>query len=386
MDYKVVLDEWLLYSFAIDSKGFKFADTPVAKIPNSNIIEDGNTLRSEHGFVDFGEIKLAPEESITLYYDFSMAWLSDNRTVGMPIATYFDIEIEEPNFYSIETEAVNGVVDETLNNVVEGFEVTVNYEPNEGYELDKVIIDDVEQDIEQYKDSYTFTDVHENHKVQVSYKETEVVNEPTTPATPTMPETTPGNEPTDSNVPEDLSDDSVDVSVKPEQTGTLGSTGTSNPANYKSDTSSTQEANSSQNNGVSETEPIITADAAIEDGLVPSTTIGKEEVPLYNNGIFTSWSLMNLVLCVAGALIALIAIMRNIIAERNGEYNAKSHVAVTGLFAIAGIALFLITQDTSSSMTLVDMWTIPNVVLFCASVISMILAFRKNKEAIRGTR
>ncbi len=65
--------------------------------------------------------------------------------------------------------------------VDEGVTSVVTYQPNDGYVLDKVIVDGVEVSIDNYPNTYTFPNIHDDHTVHVIYKKvytvtTEVVN------------------------------------------------------------------------------------------------------------------------------------------------------------------------------------------------------------------
>lgn len=171
-DYLGVLDEFLFYSFAIDAQGIKIADTPINKFTGATATIQGDSLVSQGGFVNLNSISLAPGESITVYYDFSFSWESDSgRTSNMPMDLQFNVVINQPKMYGITTEVSNGVISESVSDVLEGENTTINYAPNEGYELDKVIVDGVEQDIQAYPNTYTFSDIQSNHTIQVLYKE-----------------------------------------------------------------------------------------------------------------------------------------------------------------------------------------------------------------------
>lgn len=71
--------------------------------------------------------------------------------------------------YNIITYVDNGTIDSSMTNVKYGETRTVNYRPDEGCYLENVRIDGKDMDIEQYGSAYTFSDVKDNHLVEVKY-------------------------------------------------------------------------------------------------------------------------------------------------------------------------------------------------------------------------
>lgn len=71
--------------------------------------------------------------------------------------------------YQIDTEVVNGTIDPG-SIVGEGEDKTITYEPDEGYELEKITVNGKVVDAEEYPDQYDFRDVHDNHHIQVVYR------------------------------------------------------------------------------------------------------------------------------------------------------------------------------------------------------------------------
>lgn len=72
--------------------------------------------------------------------------------------------------YKIETEVVNGKIDPTIYGISAGSNVTIQYEPNEGYDLAHLYIDGQEIDFNEYMNSYSFYEVTGNHKIKVVYE------------------------------------------------------------------------------------------------------------------------------------------------------------------------------------------------------------------------
>jgi uncharacterized repeat protein (TIGR02543 family) len=130
-------------------------------------------------------------------------------------------------------------------------------------------------------------------------------------------------------------------------------------------------------------------------------------IPLFGPSGFAAWALLNLLLCIAGAVAAvlgLIALYRRYRrlagadrkarirreefagasgndfagAEGAGRKHTRKSAAVLGIvFAALGAAVFLITENTELPMVLLDKWTIVNAVLFAAEIAALRMAFRK---------
>lgn len=71
--------------------------------------------------------------------------------------------------YQIDTEVINGTIDPG-SIVGEGEDKTITYQPDEGYELEKITVDGKVVDAEEYPEQYDFLDVHDNHHIQVVYR------------------------------------------------------------------------------------------------------------------------------------------------------------------------------------------------------------------------
>jgi len=110
-----------------------------------------------------------------------------------------------------------------------------------------------------------------------------------------------------------------------------------------------------------------------------------------------AWALVNLILAVAGIVLAIITAVRALLRKRdkyeeynyeinraaeNEEYQKKIRVVcltVAMIMALAGIILFFITEDMRLPMVLVDRWTIVNAVIFIIEVIAVLFVFKKKK-------
>ena len=182
----------------------------------------------------------------------------------------------------------------------------------------------------------------------------------------------------------------LEPTINPEDEGELAGPGTSNPSG-----DNTNEASGGTTDNTAVAGDSSAASRAISDGLVPSTSIGDTDVPLYSKGLFDSWALINLILAVAGGLLALITIIRSMFRknrrdeeerletdEENTKYKKTRLwlMIASAISAIGGIVLFILTQDITQTMVLVDMWTAVNAVLFAITVVSMIFISKKHKH------
>ena len=131
---------------------------------------------------------------------------------------------------------------------------------------------------------------------------------------------------------------------------------------------------------------------AISNTGIPVISIGRMNIPLYAPKALESWALANLVLCILGAVLAAIAIIRVILMRkremdattiRNNvlvnkrRYNAFWLIASVAL-GIAGVSVFILMQDMANLMVLIDMRVIVNAIIILAEVIAILLAFRRS--------
>jgi len=118
-----------------------------------------------------------------------------------------------------------------------------------------------------------------------------------------------------------------------------------------------------------------------------------------------TWALVNLGLSIIGIILAIIALVWILLQQKqkqtNQEQQNNSKTQKTtkqnnnqdkekkqqriGLFiafavAIAGFIVFLLTEDMSNKMTMIDKWTIVNVALFIVEIIAIALIIKQNKK------
>ena len=96
-----------------------------------------------------------------------------------------------------------------------------------------------------------------------------------------------------------------------------------------------------------------------------------------------SMAIVNLLLCTLGVVLAALAALRSL---KNNRYSAKhgrkisqKYLMAAIFMAIAGVAIFLLTQDMSARKVLVDQWTIANAALLIFEV-AVLSVSRKGKE------
>jgi len=156
----------------------------------------------------------------------------------------------------------------------------------------------------------------------------------------------------------------------------------------------------------------------ITDGSVPLITIGGTQIPLFAPIGAASWALLNLILSLAGIAFAgynglraysrekrresmgsaasaeeedpvLAAVVTAMNAEDCG-YSEKKNVGAfrpacliaTFAAAIVGIFLFILIQETSAPMVLIDWWTVVHVWLAILGIMGTVLLYKARKELV----
>ena len=124
--------------------------------------------------------------------------------------------------------------------------------------------------------------------------------------------------------------------------------------------------------------------------------IPEEQVPLAPaiGGLQGSWALWNLILSIAGAIVAIMLGVRVLLkkkrerddsteAEEEDEKTKRSRLPLmiaVPVTAVAAIIIFLLTQNVRLPMVMVDNWTIAHAALFVGGLASYIYAYGKNKK------
>lgn len=71
--------------------------------------------------------------------------------------------------YNIVTAVENGTIDDSVFDLKNGDDKTINYQPDEGYYLDEIKVDGKNVDIETFGNNYDFKNVKDNHLIEVKY-------------------------------------------------------------------------------------------------------------------------------------------------------------------------------------------------------------------------
>jgi len=115
---------------------------------------------------------------------------------------------------------------------------------------------------------------------------------------------------------------------------------------------------------------------------VPIFHLGNVDIPL-NGGTINNyvWALANLILWILGIVAAVITIIR---ALRKENERRPLWVAIAGIMGVAGLVVFLLTENMKNPMVLFDNWTILNAIIFVVGLIGAILAIRRKEQDSAG--
>jgi len=142
----------------------------------------------------------------------------------------------------------------------------------------------------------------------------------------------------------------------------------------------------------------------------PIITIGEMAVPLFGQRGIASWALFNLILCIAGVGLALLATARVVLKKRRISRDQEdeimqymnegksiedvdmttSHISrcksiwlvASVIIGLCGIILFMITQDMTRTMVFVDIWTLLHVLFTAINIIAFFLVAERLKTAV----
>jgi len=123
--------------------------------------------------------------------------------------------------------------------------------------------------------------------------------------------------------------------------------------------------------------------------------IEENSIPMASLDL-NSWALWNLILSIAGAVLALLMGIRILLNKKredeeeedrvhyeDEEKNKRSRLGLIlaiPFLAIVAIIIFILTQNMRLPMTYVDWWTLPHVILFIGGFVSYIFAYKSNRE------
>jgi len=111
---------------------------------------------------------------------------------------------------------------------------------------------------------------------------------------------------------------------------------------------------------------------------VPIFNVGGVQIPLYGGSMNDFiWALVNLILCVIGILIAIITSIRSV---RKKNERRPPWIAIAVIMGVAGVVVFLLTENMKNPMALFDNWTIVNAILFVIGVAGARLAIKQREQ------
>ena len=99
-----------------------------------------------------------------------------------------------------------------------------------------------------------------------------------------------------------------------------------------------------------------------------------------------TWALLNLILSVLGALLALAGLVWALIRKNKEKKIRPLWLLMAAILGIAGVVVFIVTQDVSLNMAWVDVWTIVNALILVLGLISLILAFKREGDERQNAR
>jgi uncharacterized repeat protein (TIGR02543 family) len=125
------------------------------------------------------------------------------------------------------------------------------------------------------------------------------------------------------------------------------------------------------------------AEISAEQG-IPTLGIGDSGIPLFGPAGYGCWALVDLLLAVAGLILLMLAISRAVLRRRSDAGLRVRIGFVIGEIALAAIstAVFLITQDMSMPMVMLDAWSILLTIALAAEIACIRLALPKGKTMV----
>jgi len=98
------------------------------------------------------------------------------------------------------------------------------------------------------------------------------------------------------------------------------------------------------------------------------------------------WALGNLILSVAGVILVLMIMLHIPMKKREypeydeGNQSRSPLILAISVQAIVGIILFILTQDMSRHMLIINNWTLTHVILLSSGILCYIIISKKDKE------
>ena len=107
------------------------------------------------------------------------------------------------------------------------------------------------------------------------------------------------------------------------------------------------------------------------------------------------WALANLILSITGFILVVVVLVFMLVQQKQQKNNKSQNTTLQSskqqkqrklwliialALSIAGILVFLLTEDMSHKMTMIDNWTTANAIIFIAEIIALTLIFKHKKE------
>lgn len=175
---------------------------PIAQMPEVTKIIHGNSVtitlaETRVGQVVHVRLPFTIANGADHFYSDAISYADTNAGQAKAITVKGEeVTVNSPRLYKggfrILTRVENGTITDDVTNIMAGSTETVNYSPDEGYELVSVTVDGEAVDIEAYPESYTFADIIDNHEIVVIYQK---AGEPETPDPETPEPETPDPQP-----------------------------------------------------------------------------------------------------------------------------------------------------------------------------------------------
>lgn len=116
----------------------------------------------------------------------------------------------------------------------------------------------------------------------------------------------------------------------------------------------------------------------IDEG-VPTSKIGDKEVPLHGGSSKEVWALVNLILAIIGLIMSAVVIISIVNKNKKDQETKHSFEWLSVFVSLLAIVAFLITENMSKVMVMVDKWTILAVALILVQVAILVFA-KVNKK------
>ncbi|MDR0853532.1 MAG: InlB B-repeat-containing protein [Clostridiales Family XIII bacterium] len=143
----------------------------------------------------------------------------------------------------------------------------------------------------------------------------------------------------------------------------------------------------------------VLASAAMDQG-IPVLGIGESGVPLIAPAGFSAWAILNLILCAIGLILAIVMFFHlfrrqlkrakeegkaadsfyGYDADEEQKRSRKIFMILSALLAVVGVVLFMLTEDMTLPMVLLDKWTIANAIILLVEIVAVKLTFKRLDE------